>query len=386
MLFPKLKYKEKISLEEVTNKLALLRLPISFSITPLNLESEKEKFFNSDIYNPQFVYKKETNENEKILKELSRIKEILDVDPRISSFYVKLINDKKEANDLYNSIGNNEKLSELSTKKYGTPSDILFNNASLTLRKKLKKYSFVDEKNVNKKMLDSATIKNSLRVALDEFGLFDWKVIDSKNISKNRIRSGVKSREIYVDPDIKRSSFSTKRAIIHEIGTHTLRAYNGFLSGFDALGKANISNYIDTEEGLVLVNTEKYGYLKYSHFKNIALMTVAIKLGYSLTFRQLYEYLLTHVKSQDAFKITYRVKRGLTDTSLPGIYGRDVVYFRGFRKVKKEIEKDSSLYDKLYAGKIGIDMVNWVDDGLINKASIVPNKEIFEKIFRKAGI
>ncbi|OGC44127.1 hypothetical protein A3J98_02265 [candidate division WS6 bacterium RIFOXYC1_FULL_33_10] len=89
---------------------------------------------------------------------------------------------------------------------------------------------------------------------------------------------------------------------------------------------------------------------------------------------------------KSAFSVTYRVKRGLGDTSYPGIYCKDIVYFRGFRKVKKQLEKDKSLYEKLYAGKIDFKQCEWVDDGLIPKAGIVPSKELWKGIFKKAGI
>ncbi|MBP6976154.1 hypothetical protein KBB42_00970, partial [Candidatus Dojkabacteria bacterium] len=61
-------------------------------------------------------------------------------------------------------------------------------------------------------------------------------------------------------------------------------------------------------------------------------------------------------------------------------------YFRGFRKVKKALEKDKSLYEKLYAGKIDIKQCEWVDDGLIPKPKMVPSKEQWRDIFKKVGI
>ena len=76
------------------------------------------------------------------------------------------------------------------------------------------------------------------------------------------------------------------------------------------------------------------------------------------------------------------VKRGLGDTSFPGIFAKDVIYFRGFRRVRKKLLDDVSLYKKLYAGKIGFQQVKWVDEGLIKMPTLLPKKEVFDKIFK----
>ncbi len=120
--------------------------------------------------------------------------------------------------------------------------------------------------------------------------------------------------------------------------------------------------------------------------KEKAALTWAIYIGEKLTFRQLYNSVLGVLPPKSAFSVTYRVKRGLGDTSYPGIYCKDIVYFRGFRKVKKQLEKDKSIYEKLYAGKIDFKQCEWVDEGLIPKAGLVPSKELWKGIFKKAGI
>jgi len=72
---------KKITLEVATNMLAELRIPLSLVSTPTNLKDEKEKFLNSDTYNPQFKYRIVKNKNDAILKDLLEVEEIIDVDP-----------------------------------------------------------------------------------------------------------------------------------------------------------------------------------------------------------------------------------------------------------------------------------------------------------------
>ena len=120
------KKKKSMTLDEVSTKLEELRLPTALVFTPLNLEVEKKKFFNSDIYSPYFKYRIVKNSNEKILQELSKVEEISDIDPRVSQFYVDLIKSKEQTNELMNAVGNNLRVSEISKERFGIPSEKLY--------------------------------------------------------------------------------------------------------------------------------------------------------------------------------------------------------------------------------------------------------------------
>jgi hypothetical protein len=284
-------------------------------------------------------------------------------------------------------VGNNDLVTELSLKKYGVPSAKLFRNSARVLRGKLDKYDVKINKKLDREdKLNYKQIEKVFDVTFEILGLEDWEIAPSKNIPKNAIKIGVKSKKVYVDPNIKRSEYKIKKLLVHEIGTHVLRSYNGFKTGFPALGNANVSSYLDIEEGLASWNEESMGYLTDKWLKIKAGMTWAIYLGERMSFRQLYNALSGTFLKYSSWDIAYRVKRGLGDTSYPGIYAKDVVYFRGFRKVKKALEEDPTLYEKLYAGKIDIKRTKWVDEGLIPKPKIVPSKELWEDIFKKAGL
>ncbi len=97
--------KSDMKIEEVNSYLSKLRIPTSLVFTPINLKEEKEKFLNSDIYEPNFRYSWVRNSNEDIFKKLSSLKSISDVDPRISDFYISLIESKKDADLLMRSRG-----------------------------------------------------------------------------------------------------------------------------------------------------------------------------------------------------------------------------------------------------------------------------------------
>lgn len=381
------KARKGMTLQEVTSLLNDLRLPIAMVYTPVNLKSEKKKFFNSDIYNPDFQYKIVKNNNEDILRKLLYVEEIVDVDPRISDFYIQLISSKKEANDLMHAVGNNELVTDISYNRYGKPSPILFRNACRVLRGRMFGYDVKKSKSLEKgKTLGYKGIEEAFGIVFDELGLKDWGVAESKNISKNSIKVGIKSKKVFVDPNIERTQFKLRKTIVHEVGTHVLRAINGEKTGFDALSKANLASYLDVEEGLATWNEQNLGLLTDRWLVRKAALTYALYIGEDMSFRELHNALLGVLPKHGAFSTVYSIKRGLSDTTYGGLYTKDIVYFRGFRKVLRKLKKDPSLYELLYAGKIGFEQTKWVREGLIRRPDQVPTKERWEGIFKKAGI
>lgn len=381
------KKKKTLKLDEVTQLLGNLRIPTALVFTPTNLESEKKKFFDNDKYNPIFEYRVVKNRNQEIFKQLASVKEVVDVDPRISDFYIQLIDSKKEASDLMNAVGDNESITDISVHRYGKPSDKLFRNATRVLRGKLDKYNVIKEEDIKRgEVLYYDDIVPVFNTVFQELGLDGWSVNKSINIAKNGVKVGIKRNEILVDPNIERTKFKLRKTLVHEVGTHALRSYYGLKSGFDAISNANIPAYLDVEEGLATWNENNMGLLTDKWLKNKAALTWAIYIGEDLSFRELYNVLLGVLPKYSAFDVTYRVKRGLGDTHDRGIYSKDVVYFRGFRMVKKKLEENPRLYNELYAGKITFKQCEWVEDGLIPMPTNVPNKAKWLEIFKKAGI
>lgn len=379
--------KKTMRLDEVTQLLKELHIPMALVFTPTNLESEKRRFFDSDTYNPVFEYRIVKNTNNDIFKQLASVKEISDVDPRISDFYIQLIESKKEASDLMMAAGNNEVITDLSIHRYGKPSAKLFRNAARVLRGNMDSYGVVDEDRIKRgDIYYYDDIVRIFNLVFKELGLDGWTVKSSINIAKNGVKLGIKRKEVLIDSGIERSRFKFRKTLVHEVGTHALRAFNGLNTGFDALSNANLPEYLDVEEGLATWNESNMGLLTDKWLKNKAALTWAIYLGEELSFRELYNVLLAVLPKYSAFDVTYRVKRGLGDTNDSGLYVKDVAYFRGFRKVKRALEKNPNLYRELYAGKITIKQCEWVEDGLLPMPSNVPTKEKWLEIFKKAGI
>ena len=377
-----------MKLEMVSNILADVRTPITYTFTPINLEEEKKKFFDSDDYNPQFKYTVLANRNREIFQALEDVDHIDDVDPRISDFYIDLIKSKELVHDLYVSVGNNDLVTKYSEKRYGSVSPKLFQNATRVIKGYTSTYNLANESKVNgSRKLSLDEVISVMRYFLDLYDLKDWNIVFSKKNMNKNIRVGVKDKEIVLGSDqVSKSAFRLRKTIVHEIGTHVLRWYNGQLTGFPALTKSNNAGYHDVEEGLASYNEEISDLMDASTLRQKALLVYAIYIGKNLSFRQLYTVLRGFESKNTAFNLTLRVKRGLGDTSIPGIYAKDASYFRGFRIVRRKIENNPELYKKLYAGKIGFKQISWVDDGLIPMPKYVFDIETYNTHFKKLSI
>lgn len=380
------KGKDEITLKEISELLHQFRAPTSLVFTPTNLKEERKRFFESATYNPTFKYRIVKNNNKDILGQLSAVKKVTDVDPLISDFYIQLIDSKDQLNELMNAVGQNFRFTRLSKERFGMPSEILFRNAARVLRGRTKIYKIVEESSIKSGgKLDFKEISEVMEVVLEELGLSEWKTNKSLNITKNGVKVGLKMKEILMDAGIEKYPEELKKTIVHEF-THIARAYNGELTKVPALANSNLPSYLEAEEGLATYNEEMMGVLKKKDLVGRAVKVWAIEVGEQMTFRELYSALLGFVPKIEAFHLTFRVKRGLGDGSMPGIYSRDYHYFKGFRKVRRRVEKDPTVYEKLYAGKIGFAQLKWVDEGIIPKPKLVFTKQMFDKAFKVAGL
>jgi uncharacterized protein (TIGR02421 family) len=322
-------------------------------LTPLNYETEKKRFFeeltNKNIYNPEFIYK---NKNPffnyfsispiflTYKKELNHILHEIPKDT-LGLIFEKKILDLFDRLELIKSIGT-PNFTQNSEEYYGK-----LNNETLKFAKEVitKKINF-DEKKISyqeaKKIIQSFLRSKKLpyKVVQREFGGAKFSINHKK-------------RELYINKNIFLSKEIVQRLIAHELETHAYRHENGNLQPYKIFCKGLSKETLETEEGLAVLVEDKKKLNFDEQLKTYAGRIFAINLSKEKSFFDTFEELTTHFSDQESFNLTFRAKRGLMKTENKGAYSKDLLYLKGYLKVKKFIEKGNNL-EELYLGKYSI--------------------------------
>lgn len=243
--------------------------------------------------------------------------------------------------------GKQASFEEKITKLYGNPSETLLRTARNNLRR-LKEVEELEH-------LDSKALREAFEKKIRFLGL-DWKLRSARSggakLAVNSFR-----REIYIDSSARFPKNSLKRYLCHEIGGHVFRAENGKIQPF-SLFRSGFPAYGETEEGLAVYNEYRSGFLDSATLKKYSARVVAAAECKENSFSELFEAFLPYFPPDTTYSLIQRVKRGLSDTALPGGYTKDYIYLSGYEKLRTFLENqksESEALKVLYCGKIGLE-------------------------------
>lgn len=274
-------------------------------LIPLNLESEKEKFFASSFkYNPQFIYKKNTPQSE---------------------------------------LG-----------KHGKPKFWYLFLAKRILKKHLKEKNLVEQIRRSKVFLNQDEIKSLIEKRLKFYNLEgDYEIVFSKNfVSRIAVNNNEKIIKVRLPVAIDKSEIEA--ILNHEIDTHIVRHLNYETQTWFKKKKENdFGPYLRTDEGLAAINEliVSEHKLAYKSAANYLAVNLALKKDFATVFNFFYE---TWQDSERAWTWTLKKKRGICDTSKKGAFTKDLVYFEGFVEVLNYLKKNNYDPSELYYGKIDL--------------------------------
>jgi len=145
--------------------------------------------------------------------------------------------------------------------------------------------------------------------------------------------------------------------LYHEIGTHALRRINYEQQPwYKQKKKYHFANYLRTEEGLANIHAllpKTYRSLYVS-----ALRYLIVSWAQTKSFAELWQLASHYVTDPDKrWNLIFRQKRGLTDTSQPGGFTKDMVYFEGVIQVWHWLIKNKFDLPGLYFGKLALENV-----------------------------
>jgi len=338
-------------LNEIDERLHILSQKISFAdINPINTAVEKDKFFQSETYNPIFKYRKPHTQVLELRKELAQITP----DDSIVGSILAGIRDKYILDlDLVDNIGRGGFL-DVSIRIHGQPNKELSQKASELIFLKIKPEPIT---------FNTKQITKKLERAFVKYG-FHWKVEEKEMIASAAVR--LKEKKLLIRKNSKFSKAFLKRIIVHEIGTHVVRAENGEHQPFKFF-RRGLPGYLMTEEGLAVYNEEINKCLNNYILKVYAGRVLAIEMAMKDSFRVTYSMLRQFFTRGTAWRLTVRAKRGLIDTSQPGAFTKDIAYLKGYLAIKKFVAGGGDAR-KLYYGKVGLQHIELLKniDGLVN--------------------
>jgi len=350
--------------EEITgidNQIKLL-----FHLRPVNLEEERQKFFNNYTYNPQFIYPELRFNSDTLKQRLALIDNYEGVLGEI--FEAKKQEIIKKIN-LLDHIGE-ESFTQKSIELFGSPDENLINECEKLLIESDKSY----KKDADKIMISSDDAAKAFKKVFEEYGLKNWNVKIKDEMVTDCVAG--KNNMLFVRKKATFSEHKIQKLIIHEIETHILTAENGKNQPFEIFNRG-LANYLETQEGLAVYNVNEQLDKNISRSYKALALIIAIATAHQASFNQVFEKILSFGLSiEDSFRITLKVKRGLTDTSSKGAFTKDMMYYSGYKQIKEFIKNGGEMRD-LYIGKF-----NLKDLDLIKKLEGLTDPKILPKWLR----
>ncbi len=300
-------------------------------LTPINLITEKAKFFNDFSYNLRFEYKQLIIRNQ--------------------------------------------------LTKYGLPKTAYLGLAQEIVDRAFYNRTEVDIRNLEGPTIDLEKAKELTQRYLEESCLQNiinttWSedFVSKASIYRNQLK-------FRLPIDYHQQEFLA--TLDHEIGTHALRHINYTKQAFfNKKRRFGFSEYLFTEEGLASINGLINKNFKYAYKEalNYIMVDYAQRHSFAETFRYISKYI--HNKER-AWGFVVKYKKGLYDTSKPGGFTKDLVYFEGLIEISNYLKNHNYDPSHLYIGKI-----SWQDEKKAwqmnpNYQLILPsflqNKELYAK-------
>lgn len=311
-------------------------------LKPINLKDEHNKFLVDPTYNPQFEYKPLKFDPNNLY---ARLKRLEFPDSPIGILWRKKADEIKRKIELLEARGK-EHFTAKSIHLYGAPDEEILQAA-------LREAEGMPEKFPEPaKLLTAKEAKVLFEKAIEEFGLKGWSVKIKKDMVSDAIAG--KENSIMLREDAVFSEERLKGTITHEIETHVFTAMNGSLQPYKIFQRG-LADYLMTEEGLAVYNQMRTESVEIEKKYWPASSVIGIYTAMHGSFAEVYDKLISLGFSIDrAWKVALKAKRGLADTSQPGAFTKDFVYFKGYRKILEFIKNGGDLKN-LYYGKINMD-------------------------------
>lgn len=209
-------------------------------------------------------------------------------------------------------------------------------------------------------------IVSAFEGALRGRGFTRWRVITDPVMSA-RVLVDSPRRLVRVNPRAVISPTAMRALVAHEIGVHVARSEAGAAQPLRVFA-TGLARSLATEEGLALLAEAEVEGLPEGTADRLALFAAAARRAREQGFTGLYRGLEPLVGANAAWTTCVRLKRGLRDPELPGVYAKDRVYWLGWCAISRFVAAGGDLA-LLGVGKVGLHhpVGEWLAEGWISR-------------------
>ncbi|MDB4978520.1 MAG: hypothetical protein JWM56_706 [Candidatus Peribacteria bacterium] len=317
-------------------------------VKPLNLREERRRIAEDPLYNPLFLYAESSANLDDSTKKLEAIS--LDDSP-MGTLLQKKRRELFLRMELIRARGDAERFTRASIALFGEPGEALtrvagehfFGRTACDIPPPASAWMTAEE--------TVPLFEQSLKA----YGLHDWQISVRDTLVAD---CTVGWKRLYLRSGARFAPDHVSSLVAHEVETHILTLENGNHQPYD-LFRRGFAGYLDTQEGLAVFNQNRV--LSPYHEKRIGPARSVLAVVYSLhhSFARTRAYLTDTLDYTPEKAITKAIelKRGLSDTSVPGSFTKGIVYFRGLRAIERFVEGGGDIR-RLYVGKVALEDID----------------------------
>lgn len=328
----------------------LRRIQVEFSTTrestPVNLATERERVTEAiargQILVPEFRYRAADNSSIALVSEAS---DLLRSSAASATDWDALVHEEVRMHlRTLEALRSHDAdvITSLTLSRFGAPTPALISLAEAIIA------TPVPEVDAEGELTASEAADEFSRV-IEESGLSEWAV-EVVNDMHARVAVNSQTRTLKLSGPARFSRTAVERLIVHEIGTHILRATNGGRQRLRLLALPLGTSEL-TEEGLAVLNEARAGVLDARDVRKYALRALAGAWSNDGGFAEVVERLLLHTDVRSAVEIAIRAKRGIQNLTVPGAHMKDISYLAGYVEVARHVAAHPADYDLLMSVK-----------------------------------
>jgi uncharacterized protein (TIGR02421 family) len=342
---------------------ALYRLTRNFEIlnhvNPINLESEKKRFFNGKYRsNPAFRYRQLAIDPFSFKRELYRVPVESIRDINIQMLYKGIMNAYADKVDMISTIGQDKFLYN-SLRYFGEPQPSDIDNAEFLMScppdpLQSPGVTYTDQQ--TRKLMEEATARYGFSCKIEVVPNMVSKALVLNSRKTVRIKKGATFTQHAVDA-----------LIHHEIGVHMVTTINATMQPLQ-FPRIGLPVNTRTQEGLAVLSEYLSGNLTIDRLRELALRVLAIRnMLKGHDFKRVFAFLLEEgqMTPDQAFYLSARIFRG-------GGFTKDYLYLSGFRDVLF-MHLNGGGFENLLIGKTSLMFLSTINE-MVERKMLLPPK------------